>query len=98
MAITPSTPTTVIATAERGPAQVSGSALRSALLLIVIAFLTRMALHQWDPPRARAANASASEFSAERAMTHVRQLAREPHWVGTPAHDAARDYVVSELA
>lgn len=37
------------------------------------------------------------EFDLERAMDHVRQMAREPHGVGFPAHETVKDYLVSEL-
>lgn len=90
--------TAATTTAERGTEQVSGTAARTVLLLLVTAFLAWMAMHQWDPPRPRPASASAVEFSAERAMAHVRELARAPHYVGTPAHHAARDYVAAQLA
>ena len=98
MTATPSSSGIEATAAERGSEQACGSALRTVLLLIVAAFLTWMAMHQWDPPKPRPASTGAADFSAERALAHVRQLAREPHFVGTPAHDAARDYVVAQLA
>ena len=37
------------------------------------------------------------EFSVARAMEHVEALAEEPHYVGSPAHSRARNYIVSQL-
>jgi hypothetical protein len=41
--------------------------------------------------------ASASEFSADRAMKHVRAIASKPHPAGSPEAAAARDYILTEL-
>ena len=42
--------------------------------------------------------ARASEFSAERAMKHVRAIASKPHPAGSPEAVAVRDYILTELA
>src|ERR1035441_7666710 len=53
-------------------------------------------------PRSRpvpaAATAPAPDFSAARALEHVRAVARKPHPVGTAEHGRVRDYIQSELA
>lgn len=49
-----------------------------------------------DAPPAPA-KADAAEFSLERAMYHVRTVSREPHPVGSPAHDKVRDYILQVL-
>jgi hypothetical protein len=41
--------------------------------------------------------APASEFSADRAMKHVRAIASKPHPAGSPEAAAARDYILTEL-
>ncbi len=43
-------------------------------------------------------NAPADEFSAERAMVHVAEIAQRPHPVGSPDHARVRDYVRAEMA
>jgi hypothetical protein len=48
-------------------------------------------------PNAVPSTAPDSVFSAERAMTHVRQIAERPHSMGTTDHDRVRDYVVEQL-
>ena len=44
------------------------------------------------------ASAPPTEFSSERALEHVRVIAREPHPMGSPANAAVRDYLVEELS
>jgi nitrogen fixation-related uncharacterized protein len=50
------------------------------------------------PPPPRPASAPATEFSAERAMRHVREIARAPHPVGCAEHNRVRDYLVQQLS
>ena len=38
-----------------------------------------------------------TEFSTVRAFAHVNELAKEPHYVGSKAHETVRKYIVSEL-
>src|SRR5690349_4477756 len=44
------------------------------------------------------ATASAQEFSAERALAIVSQIAQKPHPLESAEHDRVRDYVRAELA
>jgi MFS family permease len=43
------------------------------------------------------ASAPPTQFSSERALEHIRAIAREPHPMGSPENAAARDYLVKEL-
>jgi len=36
-------------------------------------------------------------FSTDRALSHVKELSKEPHAVGFPGHQRARTYIISEL-
>ncbi len=38
-----------------------------------------------------------SEFSTKRALKIIKEIAKEPHYVGSNAHDQVADYIVSEL-
>jgi len=49
------------------------------------------------PPEPVPASAPLSEFSAERAMAHVGQIAQRPHPVGSADHARVRDYLVGAL-
>jgi peptidase M28-like protein len=50
-----------------------------------------------NSPAPRGMTASASEFSAGRAMVYVRALAREPHPAGSPAMARVADYLAAQL-
>ena len=66
--------------------------LSLSLLLALIA-LSWWSIYLTRPPQVKPATAPPTEFSAERAMQHVRQIAREPHAMGTPGHARVRAYL-----
>ncbi|TPE45265.1 M20/M25/M40 family metallo-hydrolase [Pontibacter mangrovi] len=68
------------------------------LFLLLLVGLSLVSLWLLRPPAPVPASAPASEFSAERAMQHVRQIARQPHAMGTAAHAEVRRYLLQELA
>ena len=66
-------------------------------IMVLLALITAFVLWMQEPPTPVAASASSDVFSAERAMAHVREIARAPHPPGTPEHDQVRDYLVEEF-
>ena len=42
-------------------------------------------------------NAPEDEFSTARALVHLKEITKEPHFIGSEAHQDVRDYLVSEL-
>ena len=80
---------------EREPEPLSAW-LRLALWVLVIA-TAAVAIDGVAPPRALDESAPPDQFSAGRAMAHVRQIAREPHSIGTAANRRVRDYLVEQL-
>lgn len=50
-----------------------------------------------QPPKPKPASAPANGFSAERAMKHVQEIAREPHAMGTEAHTKVRSYLLGQM-
>ncbi|MCW5517777.1 M28 family peptidase [Muriicola sp. Z0-33] len=42
-------------------------------------------------------NQTATSFSTDRALSHVKQLSQKPHGVGFPAHQEVREYIMGEL-
>lgn len=56
-----------------------------------------VALYEPKPPAALGVNASADQFSAGRAMEHVRQIGQRPHSIGTEENHRVRDYLVRQL-
>ncbi|HYE18483.1 MAG TPA: M20/M25/M40 family metallo-hydrolase [Tepidisphaeraceae bacterium] len=70
---------------------------RAFVHLILLLALAALALYQAFPAAPRAPQ-SAADFDTTRALAHVRAIAKEPHPAGSPANDAARAYILAELA
>lgn len=66
-------------------------------LLAALALLAWISILLLQPPAAVPASAPATEFSSERAFAHVQAIAAAPRSIGTPAHAAAREYIVQQL-
>lgn len=64
------------------------------VFIIVLAILSVRALHG---PQPLPATAPDDQFSAERALVHVREIASVTHPLGSPADAAARNYVFAQL-
>ncbi len=71
-----------------------GAALLVFITLVSAAFV---AVVQTLPPSPLPANAPATKFSAERAIEHIRVIAKQPHPTGSAANAVVRDYIVAEL-
>ncbi len=70
---------------------------RYSIPLLLLAY-TALSMYLFAPPPSQSATTTAlSSFSAERAMQHVWQIAKEPHSTGTAAHQRVTDYLVQEL-
>jgi hypothetical protein len=67
------------------------------VLLLAIGAAVVLGMGQLTTPTAIPASAPATEFSAERAMQHLRIIAREPHPIGSPANAAIRQYLIGQL-
>lgn len=65
--------------------------------LIVIAVVIGLVLLQMVPPAVVARSAPAAVFSAERAMDHLRVIARAPHPTGSAESLLVRDYLAAQL-
>ncbi len=69
-------------------------AVRSFLILLLLTYL----VFDTSTPRDREdADLPPTEFSIDRAMSHVNQIGEKPHGVGFPAHSEVRRYVVRTL-
>ncbi len=60
--------------------------------------LAAMAIAELKPPDAMPATSPDNEFSAERALIHVRSIAHVPHPIGSEANAAVRDYLIAQLS
>jgi uncharacterized membrane protein len=67
-----------------------------AVALVLGAFVA-VSLLVLEPLEPTPASAPANEFSAERAFSHVEQIAERPHPVGSAANAEVRDYLVGHL-
>ena len=77
------------------PAPLGG--IRGPLTLLVLVALAWLSGANRVVPSPVAETAPDSVFSSGRAMEHVRAIASTAHPPGSPAHEAARDYLVTEL-
>ncbi len=73
------------------------SVLESLLTFLVISLLTILALRSLVPPSPVPANAAMNAFSAERAVEHLKVIAREPHPTGSAENARVRTYIVDQL-
>ena len=71
-----------------------GNAFLVFITLVSAAFV---AVARTLPPSPLPANAPAAEFSAERAIRHIRVIAAQPHPTGSAVNAAVRDYILTEL-
>ncbi len=65
--------------------------------LAFIALVAGLSIYLQKPPEVVGKDAPADQFSAERAMVHVREIAARPHPTGSPEAAGVRDYVRSQL-
>lgn len=63
----------------------------------LIVALEALAIYQLQPPSVVPATAPAPDFSAARAMDHLRVIARKPHPTGSPENARVRAYLTGQL-
>ena len=73
------------------------NAWTSLLLVLCVGLIVVAAITAQSPPRAVAASAASSRFSAERAYAHLAAIANEPHPIGSAANRAVRDALLQTL-
>jgi hypothetical protein len=79
-------------------ASASSVSITEALLSFVFILLAAIiAVSYLVPPAVVPASAPVTEFSAERAIEHLKVIAREPHPTGSIANTRVRDYLVEQL-
>jgi hypothetical protein len=79
------------------PSASSVSITEALLSFFFILLVAIVALSYLVPPAVIPASAPATDFSAERAMEHLKVIAREPHPTGSIANARVRDYLVEQL-
>src|SRR5829696_6247971 len=81
----------------RGPKGAAKHRWIGVVVALVLGALAAVSLLALEPPDPLSASAPANEFSAERAFSHVEQIAERPHPVGSAANAEVRDYLVGKL-
>jgi len=76
----------------------AGAIYRSFLDWVLIAVVAAAAIFFLRAPAALTDNAPAAEFSAQRALVHVRAMAFAPHPIGSPESATVRNYLVAQLS
>ena len=71
--------------------------ITAAAVLLAIAVFAAFALAEQRPPAPKDASAPKDGFSAERAMVHIEEIAKEPRPAGSAAHARVRAYIMGEL-
>ncbi|ARN78257.1 peptidase, M28 family protein [Nonlabens spongiae] len=69
----------------------------SAISFIAILLLCWYAFHSQTPSAEVEDNVPLEEWSTQRALNHVKALSQEPHYVGSPGHAKAREYIITQL-
>ncbi|PQJ20398.1 M28 family peptidase [Nonlabens tegetincola] len=69
----------------------------SAISFVIILLLVFYAFYSQTPSSEVKENVPATEWSTARALEHIQALSVEPHYLGSKAHDKARDYIIKQL-
>lgn len=67
------------------------------LLLLIIVLTVWISFLQFRTPKVVPYNGKSGEFSAERAMDYVENIAKKPRPLGSAEHDRVRDYLLETL-
>jgi Peptidase family M28 len=67
------------------------------VILGMILFAVAITLWQLVPPNVIPATAPLTEFSADRTMPDLKAISQAPHPIGSAAHTAVREYLVTQL-
>jgi hypothetical protein len=71
--------------------------LFAGLLVALVVLAVVIAVTPWDAPRPRSPAAPAGEFSSARAMDVLREVAAEPHPIGSARSSVVRDFIQGRL-
>jgi acetylornithine deacetylase/succinyl-diaminopimelate desuccinylase-like protein len=75
----------------------SASPTESWLTFLLVVLLIFVAIRDLVSPSALSASAPQTDFSAQRALAHLKIIAVRPHPVGSDENQRVRDYIVEQL-
>lgn len=67
------------------------------LAFLLLAVMVYLSFKTSMPSNITDASTPATEFSSSRALEHLKIISEKPHFVGSPAHEEVRDYLISKL-
>jgi hypothetical protein len=79
------------------PREMKTNNLASSLFILGIFSACLLSFYLFKAPNALPASSPDNQFSAVRAMDHVKHVANKPHPMGTDEHERVKDYIISEL-
>ncbi|MCF6279032.1 MAG: M28 family peptidase [Flavobacteriaceae bacterium] len=68
-----------------------------ALSLLILIATIYYSFYSLLPSKISDINTPLTEFSTERALIHLKEITKKPHYVGTESHKNVREYLVLEL-
>ncbi|MEN8187790.1 MAG: M28 family peptidase [Bacteroidota bacterium] len=68
-----------------------------AALFIIIVVAIYISFSTLMPGKITNLNTPKTEFSTERALIHLKEITKKPHYVGTEDHNEVRNYIITEL-
>ena len=77
--------------------RISRPAPAAVIVALALVSVGVAAIWSMRPPTSAGVDTPAHEFSAERAMAHVRAIAQRPHPMGSPDHARVKAYVIGAL-
>jgi hypothetical protein len=69
----------------------------TAVSLIIILATIYWSFSSLMPARITSLETQKNEFSTKRALIHLKEIAKEPHYVGSENHEEVRNYIIAEL-
>ncbi len=69
----------------------------SAISFLIITLAIYLSFSSLMPQKISDTTTSLTEFSSERALVHLKEISRKPHFVGTSEHKKVQNYIVAEL-
>ncbi len=85
-------------TLQTSPRPLTGYVIASIVTWILVALLAALAIFALKAPSPVPSTAATADFSAERALNHLKVIAKTPHPIGTDADNAVRDYLIAQLS
>lgn len=73
------------------------SPVTSILVYLILISGVALAWFNQKPANDHFSLSSLGEFSQQKAMDHLQQIAQQPHYTGSEAHQGVHDYIVSQL-